>query len=351
MKLRRKLLAAGFAFGATALTLTTSTFAWYTANTEVTAKTVSGKTSAEADSDSIYIASAKDYNTDFSVAHMNGYGKEATPVYTAAEALKDTTKKMQMIPVSYVDATGATAQYLPLSSAKGSTTTATVLDVAEYGSYSELNVVEFVLRFRTASASDSATKIYFSKFDLVNTVTTATSYRQIALTNNADTGLTTTGVSTAGEYGVDFRKALKMTITATDMTNNTTLGTTVKTEVYDFESLGYTDSKKFHDDENIDATNKANALGYLNTVMGYSLSTPSNYLSTAKSLATAAAGSLTDDTAYSPFAIPTSGYLEVRFTLWLDGWDSYCYDVCRQQGFDLDMKFTTDPKLAVIKTA
>ena len=84
MKLRRKLLSAGFALGATALTLTTSTFAWYTSNTEVTAKQVTGKTSAEADTDSIYIAAATSYDTDtYAVATMGTYGKEATPAYVS----------------------------------------------------------------------------------------------------------------------------------------------------------------------------------------------------------------------------------------------------------------------------
>ena len=349
MKLRRKLLAAGFAFGATALTLTTSTFAWYTAKTEVTAKQVTGRTSAEADTGSILIAGATSYKTDFSVNTMDGYGKEATPVYTSKAALDaDTNKSMELVPVSYDSTVTTQAKYLPLSSAVTSTTASTALDKAVYGSYSELNVVEFVLRFRTASAATQATKIYWSKFDLANTAS-ATNYQQVALTNNADTGSTTTGVSTAGAYGVDFRKALKMTITATDMTDATTLGTTVATTVYDFESIGYTGALALHEDVNIDGTNKANALGYLNKVMGYSLSTPSNYLSGAKSLQVGS--SLTSETAYSPFSIPTSGYLEVRFTLWLDGWDSYCYDVCRKQGFNLDMSFTTAPTTAVIKEA
>lgn len=341
MKLRRKLLAAGFAFGATALTLTTSTFAWYTSNSEVTATTVTGKTSAEADTSSIYIASAKSYDTDFSVLTMNGYGKEATPVYTAT-----TTTAMVLNPVSYVDGNNQTLKYVPLSKAEASTTDENApLDKAVYGTYSENNVVEFVLRFRTASASTTATPIYFSKFDLVNT-STAGDYQQVALTNEADGG-TGTGVSTSGAYGVDFRNALKMTITATDMANNTTLGTTAVATVYDFKQLGYSDAtRKFHDPVNMSTPN---AVTYLNTVMGYSLTTPTGYLTGVKSLVSAE--NLTSANAYSPFSIPTTGYLEVRFTLWLDGWDSYCYDVCRKQGFNLDMSFTTEAPNATIKLA
>lgn len=358
MKLRRKLLSAGFALGATALTLTTSTFAWYTSNTEVTAKQVTGKTSAEADTDSIYIAAAASYNsTNYAVATMGGYGKEATPVYVAKSL--DSTATITLAPVSYVDASNAPAKYVPLDKAEASTTTSTVLDKPVYKSYDPNNVVEFVLRFRTANSSTTATKLYFSKFDLLNTNTASTvdaktvyGYEQIALTNNADTGLETTGVASAGSYGVDFRKALKMTVVATEMTNATTLGSTTKTTVYDFEEIGYTGDKALHTDNNIDSSKKANALGYLNAVMGYDLSTPTDYLKTSGDFTLKklkVGSSLTAESAYSPFEIPTSGYLEVRFTIWLDGWDEYCYDVCRKQGFSLDMAFTTSAEKAVIQ--
>ena len=371
MKLRRKLLSAGFALGATALTLTTSTFAWYTSNTEVNAKTITGKTSAEADTDSIYIAAAKTYytttadnHTKYDPATFSTYGKEAQPVYVGTDYTTATKTTLVLAPVSYVDSTAGKGAYLPLDKAEATdpTNAATVLDKPIYKAYDETNVMEFVLRFRTATAVSSETKIYFSKFDLVNTASTVTNatrteyeYEQTALAYNSEGGLSTTGIKESGAYGVDFRKALKMTVKATNMTDATTVSTATtatKTSVLDFEKLAT------NTDVNI-ADSGANALGYLNAVMGYSLSTPSGYLEGdsgetkydfgAVQIQTATKSTLDKDTAYSPFAIPKEGYLEVRFTIWLDGWDSYCYDVCRKQGFTLDMAFTTNPAEAVIK--
>ena len=104
MKLRRKLLAAGFAFGATALTLTTSTFAWYTANNEVTIESINGATAAATDT-SLFVAAATSYasvDTNISasapgakVATQTVWSTKVTPVLVNSEAAKVLT------PVAY----------------------------------------------------------------------------------------------------------------------------------------------------------------------------------------------------------------------------------------------------------
>ena len=39
--------------------------------------------------------------------------------------------------------------------------------------------------------------------------------------------------------------------------------------------------------------------------------------------------------------IPATGSVEVVFTFWLDGWDEYCFDCMRQQGFNCSMNFSS----------
>ena len=35
-------------------------------------------------------------------------------------------------------------------------------------------------------------------------------------------------------------------------------------------------------------------------------------------------------------------YITVDFYIYLDGWDTYCYDACKGQEFQLDLEFTSD---------
>ena len=105
MKLRRKLLSAGLAFGATALTLTTSTFAWYTGNTEIEVAKITGATETTMDTASIYVATpisyaqASTYTPATDITSENFASKKAslfaddsgTPLDSEASYNSDTT--------------------------------------------------------------------------------------------------------------------------------------------------------------------------------------------------------------------------------------------------------------------
>lgn len=306
MKLRRKLLSAGFALGATALTLTTSTFAWYTSNTSVTTGNVSGVTSTEADTSSFYIAAAQLYDqaNNYAVSTVGSYTNKATPVLTG------TTDKV-LTPVSYVDGTGATNKYLPLNGAEGASVT--------YGNYSANNIYEWVYRFRTGTAG-TAVDLYFKDFNFTTTLSSdAETLYALAYGDG-------TGISGAGAYFADLAKAMKLTIVETPMSDASTLGSTATTSTY---SLAAWASQA---DQNITS---ANAVGYYNTVLDTSIAKPASYDS---EIAAAKTG-----TAIKLATIPAdSGYVEVRFTLWLDGWDEYCYDICRFQEFELSFDVQKD---------
>ena len=282
-KLFRKLALSGVALGAAAVTLTATTFAWYTQNNEVKIGEVSGMTSAESDSGSIYVSAASTYNTDTYVAtNWTQPGSSATPT---AVTLKE-GKTRVMAPVSYTDAkkngdTGTTTAeaYLPLTGSNKSDNSLAANDQAVYGTYGQENFLQYRLRLRTATAG-SVTPIYLSSFNLT-------------LTNVAETPaeITTTAglpkivsVASAGgatentEMGADLRKALKMTVTQYNYIephteqNDATVDasgyskTAASTNVYSFAA--YTDL----DDEGL--TGSIDALTYYNAVLGTNLTRP-----------------------------------------------------------------------------
>ena len=146
--------------------------------------------------------------------------------------------------------------------------------------------------------------------------------------------------------------ALKMTVAATGVNKTTGAkeGATT-TAVYDLDGFAQTSK----DSANMHTT--VNAVGYYNEVLGTNLSVPDKYLTTNETFIdkTACIGSAaksSDNSATSVlFTIPESGFVEVRFTFWLDGWDSFCYDVCQRQNFSIDMGFTTQAAESVLVTA
>ncbi len=336
MKLRRKLLAAGFAFGATALTLTTSTFAWYTANNEVTVDSINGSTSASADSSSIYIAAAKTYASvsaeitasapGAKVASITSYGREASPVFVNSGATRVLTPVYYAGENDYKTLTGVATDGTTVNYAKDSTASA---------------VYEFVLRFQKPNATAS-TPVYVSKFDVTNTAAASDSQQQ-ALAYETDTA--GVGVKEEGVYNVDMLHALKMTVATTPLTDEGKYDSSASTTTKIYDLDGYAQTSK-----DVNMASAPNAIAYYNAVLSTSISAPTNYLSGATCIASTTAGAANSTTS-NLFTIPSTGYVEVRFTFWLDGWDTYCYDVCRLQNFKVDMSFTTAEDKSVLTTA
>ena len=154
------------------------------------------------------------------------------------------------------------------------------------------------------------------------------------------------GIENVGNYNVDMLHALKMTVAVTNLTatgSYETTPTVASTTVYDLD--GFANTSK---DTNIATT--ADALAYYNTVLGRNLQNEdSTYLNGAKAIKTTTASSENASTS-KLFTIPSTGFVEVRFTFWLDGWDTFCYDTCQAQNFEVDMQFTTEKSKAVLTT-
>lgn len=360
-----KLILSGAALAACATTLVTSTYAWYTSNTEVTANQISAGTNSAADNSSLYIAAAQTYSDKKVITSFSNYQNEVTPVFVnSAPTLEPvfyngtdkSFKKMESTSSDGYTQVGEDAQYnadtiyylkngdIYSRQIVNVDTFATLKanlytrkpDVVTYAKESTADYVEYVLRFRTANPG-TETSVYVSDFKIASSGESA----QTALAYGAGTG-----IDKAGTYDVDLLKALKMKITATpatnedlslETTNETPYSGTAEENIYGLESFA---QKK---DSNIAALG-ANAIGYYNTVLGKNIVTPTADYNVGTEI-------VADGTNIVLFKIPATGYVEVRFSFYLDGWDTYCYDVCRKQTFNVQMNFSTSSSESKLKTA
>lgn len=319
-KFGRKLFLSCAALAACATTLVSTTFAWYTSNTEVKATNISATSSNSVDASSIYIANPTGYTSNFPSA-VGNYGSSVDPTAVSVTQLE---------PV-YYNTTDKT--YKKLKEVAADKTTIT------YDTEVKGDVLEYYIFISTLNAASSATAIYLSSFTFENTIGTAALPTLPA--GNVEAG---TGIKAAGDFGVDIRKAIKMNYTATQIaTSATTIpteSTTVK--VCDLGKLG-----TYKTDVNI-ATTGANAVGYYNKMTGNAIAVPGeDYYSAGSDVTTVEAGS---GSAIATIDKDSYGVM-LHFVFYLDGWDEYCYDVCRKQGIKVAMTFTTSASASTIKFA
>ena len=371
-KLFRKLALSGVALGAAAVTLTATTFAWYTSNTEADVTAVTAQTEAKG-SDSLFIATAGAYDTQATgylgktwssfkaIANptTNGTVTALRPVYSnysTSEMLltrASTATTAAVVGVagrSYNKITGATNT----STAQGWTST------AEYDDEDTADFIEFVIRVKSGKKLAAKTPLYFSEFNITTAAQKDAQDNPISTKQVAMAVGGSTGVDAAGLYGADLMKALKLDISSADVTLNAdgtipSTGTTTRlagnsgeqnaVSTYGFQSL--TDAS----DTNLTVSSTANAIGYYNEIMDthFALTGPaSDYL----------AGTEVKTTGTKPLVVaelPASGddefsVVEIRFVLYLDGWDNYCYDIMQGQLVNLSFQLSTSSEKSTLFT-
>jgi len=109
--------------------------------------------------------------------------------------------------------------------------------------------------------------------------------------------------------------------------------------------------------------NGAAALAYYNTVMGTSLSVPAtDYNAGTETTKIVLEGKTAEEiasqkTGKSPVEVGTIpatatgmdfSVLEIRFVLYLDGWDNYCYDIMQGQTVNFSFQLTTEESKAIL---
>jgi len=369
-KLFRKLALSGVALGAAAVTLTATTFAWYTSNTEADVSSVTGATEAKG-SDSLFISTAQTY-TDSVAQSWSDYVAEADPLLTAGQNATITLKPVfsNFGTITKADSTANPAvtevkgrAYNKISkvtnvapAAENDPWTSTV----DYATEEKADFFEFVFRVRSADVIKQNPKpLYFSEFKIVTadmkdpTDSTKTiSSTQLPLAFGEGTGITANKA-----YGANLMKALKLDVTSkkvdltTDQTNGvqipatgvtTRLKGTAESEVDSVTTYGLeclTDVA----DTNIGT---ANAVGYYNKVMGTYLAAPQTYAAGTEIAPKNHTSASSTKVSFAELPVTQSGYdfsvVEVRFVLYLDGWDNYCYDVMQGQTVDFSFQISTN---------
>lgn len=318
MKLKSKLIMSGVALAACAATLTSTTYAWYTTNTEVGATGISGAT-ASVGTSSIFIS--KDGGTTW-----------AQSVTLTAD---DTTS-----------GNFSTAALVPLQYGQKETTTG-FFDLDGSTSGSGNTTLNFKLWVRTSAVSTEAGSIdlYLNKFIVDSAdITTSDNLLQnrapgASSTALADYGIYTqltdlSGLSSVATYGVDASRALAMYTTA-----NYTGGTPV-TGLYDLETSG---TKKNSTGALQGDTEGLDALKYYNAVMGTTFSRTAANNGVTASEQTALTHGVTE-VAIAKLDQTGVEMTQIEFKVFLDGWDKYCFDACKNSSISIELSFTTETR-------
>ena len=338
MKLRNKLILSCAALAAVATTAVSTTFAWYTANTTVTADKISGTTKTSTDATLLISKTGA----------VGSWGSKVSLDINATD----------LVPVEY----DSTSKKYHAWDAENNAPLTTDAATSAY--------IQFSLYFKSGSESDL--KVNLTDFNFVETTTTLPT--KMVLSND---GLAQT---TAGStYTCNFFRALTYveeigasTEVASGSTATFDSGVTPNRIAYDMEELA----------TNTDTlATGCNAHKYYNSVKGLYALTADTSITSGKTYYTfnSATGAYTavasPDVAniadyYECTGLDTTntnsetlveygdraatllgqtgagsltGYspiLMVTYTIYLDGWDAYCFDACQGQTFTLDMEFT-----------
>ena len=292
-KLTKKLLLSALSLGLAVVTLTTTTFAWYTSSTEAGA-VGQGETSGTTQDSTLEITTAYDGNINNSTWTKN--------VTVAPSGL--------MTPVAWngtsfvdVDNTAATDYY------------------------------QFKLWFKTTKTTyDTDIAVYLKNMVITNTTEgeKLPEYNNL-LSNMQDRPNTVPAGST---YAIDAVRALDMVVDSN-----------VGKVAYELSNLfTYATSKEKGYASTLDAS------AYYQLVMGSSpnaaasgsltpLTHDSNELTVTSTGQYVQIGNLINKAETTSYDV-----LEVTFTIFLNGWDNYCFDACKGQSFSVSLDFTTAGK-------
>lgn len=281
-KLTRKLLLSMFTLAVCAVTLVSTTFAWYTTNTEVNASQITGKASSDGDASILISKNGTDYAQSVSLSDKLDNATSLVPV----QVLSDGSFKFLE---GDGDASGA--------------------------------VLHFKLWFKTAVEGQEA-PIYIGNMTIKNQETSLadlTPFDNLLYTGTAGTN---GGLDTAkSKYYVDVVDTLAMK----------TLPQTGTTNYFDLQDIVTSLVKNNTNPELITPTTP-NAEEYYEKVNDNTSITETG-TATLKPLALGTG-------ARTEIVKATYEGVYVDFYIFINGWDEYCYDACKGQAFDINIQFT-----------
>lgn len=296
MKLRNKLILSCAALTAVAITAVSTTYAWYTQNDTVSAANVTG-------------ATAENQNSLLLISDTGNTGDwGAYTDFTDQTSAKVTNITLE--PRAFVSA--------------GSFT-----DLA--GTSSSTGYISFDLYFATGALE--AETVYVKEFSIANNKQDELPTKSVLTTD----GLGSSWDATVnGTYAIDIRNALVVSTTICTIDEGTAGSTT--TTHYGVEAQATSTDDDYEDG--------FNAHTYYNSVLGLTddaISETDNIEQVQLSTKSASneAWSLGDAPVVSTDATKVNA-LKVHFDVFLNGWDTACFDACQNQGITITMSFTSD---------
>lgn len=331
-KIAKKLIFSSLALGASVLTLTTTTYAWYVQNNTATATNITAST-ADNDSDSLFIST---------------YDPEHSSERTWRSKIDLAANTNNLIPVSLKSGyTGFTADQfcLPTDAINAAPTTAAPVDKAK------LATVTFVLTSTNSNLVVQPTLIV--KNTTINGTTITELPKQTAYSLQG-----TTGLALGNEFSVDAVKALRMGLVTSGADDSTDF---TKAKTYDVYALGkkpkaqpsdttwtpyaiVDGSKQFGAIEGTIANETVGLYGanaYYKDIVGDAPTFKFDEVNTATAgtLVTCADSARTT-TNLTPFKIAKGTEVTVTVAFWLEGTDPDCFDSCAGQNFEFAIDFT-----------
>jgi hypothetical protein len=383
MKLRNKLILSCAALAAVATTAVSTTFAWYTSNTVVTAGPLTADTKNSGD-DLLMIAdgysatkdaqnkvTAVSEKTDAtlewttSITEINMLPTELLPVayngkvkgatYNEVEAATDTAGALVDLTANYTAVTtGATFN--------ANETYYTRSGSAEPYTYTKANITQtnfvadgtlYTAKSVTSSAtSDASTKILHFVLYLKNAGTTD-KYVKMAVTGLATKAATALpsksiidpsnnrgymGLSgSETSYKVDALRVMGLDVEISSVADGDIANMTAANEtVYDLKSAD--SALTFHDT----ITGEYSAHSYYNAIMATDLDTTDQYNQNTTEFQSLGSTSGVRINAQVPAAAEDNDYIRLDFKLFLNGWDTACFDACQGQAVSFGLKFEID---------
>lgn len=309
-KLARKLFLSCAALAACATTLVSTTFAWYTSNTEVNTNAVTGTSKANGDSLLLISTTGAD----------GTYGPSADISLKGVETL---------VPVAYTAATninGPTFKTLDLTIGEATVNTTVASDV-----------ISFDLYFRGMSGA-SGVPVIIKNLTVENTTGTLPSKDILAPadSNNKVIGMPNFDPSTTTTYTADILRVLDMayvTETITKEAGSDAVPTYGKTEMYALEGLKNTFT------DGLASAGAFDAHEYYKAATGKTLATYSPALEGNPTAITP--GTTEINLGTTPASTATGNSLHVKFYLFINGWDKACFDAVQSQTFTVKIDFTS----------
>ena len=393
MKLKGKLIMSAAALAACAATLTSTTYAWYTTNTEVSASGINGSSAASGDS-SIFISTDKEnWSQQVDLSSVIANNSTLVPVQLlgdgtyktmAADGTQASLPNNAILKFSLYFKTAATSKDIPVYlSALNVKNTATQLNAVDNLLYNkhyakvssnatfDNNITYYTYTAASYPQADVTASNFADMKDTLYIIDTNNTYTKVA--NDATFADSITYYTyTAASYdeatdvdsvnfsnlkgnlfveatanvGVDRNQAKY----AVDIVN--ALGMTTKTDTT--QDYG---SKQAHANyldlagnvtslaaTNVNISETANwALNYYNEVMVTSIIKP-EISNDANGLMNLTSANFTKGSYNVTICTlnADSTAAKVDFEIFLNGWDEYCFDACKNQSFTVTMSFTSD---------